>query len=102
MSRKKYNICIIRAHNLKYILTCGANVVTINNNKGVYMSKTENIKIRLEPKEKEAFTQAAQIAGIPLSNWVRERLRLAATEELASAGRRIPFIDPIPLGGPNE
>jgi len=66
------------------------------------MSKTENIKIRLEPKEKEAFTQAAKIAGIPVSNWVRERLRLAATQELTSARKHIPFIDPMPLGGPDD
>lgn len=66
------------------------------------MSKTENLKIRLEPKEKEAFAQAAKIAGIPVSNWVRERLRIAAAQELTSAGKRIPFIDPIPLGGTDD
>ena len=45
--------------------------------------------------------EAAKIAGIPLSSWVRERLRLAAIHELEAAGKRIPFIAPIPLGGPD-
>jgi hypothetical protein len=66
------------------------------------MAKSANLLIRLEPEEKEAFQQAAEIAGIPLSSWIRERLRRAAIRELESAGRPIPFIAAVPLGGPNE
>ena len=64
--------------------------------------KSEILQIRLTQQEKNGFTQAAEIAGIPLSSWVRERLRLAAIRDLESAGRRAPFIAPMPLGGPSE
>ncbi len=61
--------------------------------------KTEALLIRLMTLEKEGFQMAADIAGISLSSWVRERLRLAAIRELEQAGRRVPFIPEIPLGG---
>ncbi len=56
------------------------------------MGKTETILIRLEPEEKEAFQQAAEISGLSLSTWARERLRRAARIELEEAGKKIPFI----------
>lgn len=59
--------------------------------------KTTTIQIRLQPEEKEAFERAADMAGIGLSSWVRERLRLAAIRELESAGIRAPFIKRVPL-----
>lgn len=63
------------------------------------MAKTEVVQIRLTEAEKAGFAQAAALSGIPLSSWVRERLRLAAIRELESAGQRIPFVAPIKLGG---
>lgn len=48
-------------------------------------------------QEKQGFIEAAELAGIPLSSWVRERLRLAAIRELENAGRKIPFVKPIHL-----
>lgn len=62
------------------------------------MLLSELLQIRLTDKEKEGFQAAADLAGIPLSAWVRERLRLAAIRDLESAGRRIPFIEPLRLG----
>lgn len=56
------------------------------------MGKTETILIRLEPEEKEAFRQAAEISGLSLSTWARERLRRSARIELEEAGKKIPFI----------
>lgn len=56
------------------------------------MGKTMSILLRLEPEEKAAFLQASKIAGIPLSNWIRERLRKAARVELEDAGENIPFL----------
>ena len=50
------------------------------------------IGIRVEPEEKEAFELAAQIAGIPVSSWMRERLRRAARRELEEANKAIPFL----------
>ena len=48
--------------------------------------------VRVETKEKEAFKDAADLAGMPLSAWVRERLRQIALRELQSASRPIAFL----------
>jgi hypothetical protein len=53
--------------------------------------KTENMLVRVQPEEKVAFQEAAELAGIPLSAWVRERLRRAARLELIEAHRSVPF-----------
>jgi hypothetical protein len=47
--------------------------------------------VRVQPEEKVAFMEAAELAGIPLSAWVRERLRRAARIELVEAHRSVPF-----------
>lgn len=60
--------------------------------------KTDILQIRLTGAEKLGIAQAAALAGIPLSSWVRERLRLAAIRDLESAGRQVPFVDQLPLG----
>lgn len=62
------------------------------------MAKEQVLQIRLTTEEKLGFATAAEIAGIPLSSWVRERLRLAAIRDLESAGIRVPFIRPVVLG----
>jgi len=59
--------------------------------------KTDTLQIRLQPKEKEAFEIAAQLSGIALSSWVRERLRAAAIRELEGVGKLVPFIEQVPL-----
>jgi hypothetical protein len=46
----------------------------------------------LEVTEKQAFKQAADLAGLALSAWVRERLRLAARDELERAGYSVSFL----------
>lgn len=50
------------------------------------------LEIRLASAEKQAFRDAAEVAGIPLSAWARERLRRAAVRELEEAARPIPFL----------
>jgi uncharacterized protein (DUF1778 family) len=45
--------------------------------------KTDFMQLRVQVDEKETFEQAASLAGLPLSAWVRERLRRAARIELA-------------------
>jgi len=55
-------------------------------------TRSGRLEIRLEPKEKDGFERAAEIAGLPLSSWVRERLRRAARQELEDAGQAIPFM----------
>ena len=59
--------------------------------------KTDSIEIRVQADEKTAFKQAADLAGIPMSAWIRERLRLASIRELEGAGLSVPFVRPIPL-----
>jgi uncharacterized protein (DUF1778 family) len=54
--------------------------------------KTEIIKIRMSPSEKDGCQAAADLAGLPLSTWVRERIRRAAIRELEEASIPIPFI----------
>jgi hypothetical protein len=57
-----------------------------------FCMKTDTLQIRLHPKEKQAFELAAELSGIALSSWVRERLRHSAIRELEEAGRQIPFL----------
>jgi len=66
------------------------------------MEKSQIVQIRLTETEKDGFTQAANLAGISLSSWVRERLRLAAIKELENAGQKIPFISAVPLEGADD
>lgn len=53
--------------------------------------------IRLQAAEKEAFQDAAAYAGVPLSAWVRERLRRAAVRELEAASLPIAFLKDLRL-----
>lgn len=57
--------------------------------------KSEELKVRTSPEEKSAFQTAADIAGIPVSAWIRERLRTAARKDLEDAGMPILFIELI-------
>jgi hypothetical protein len=57
------------------------------------VSKSKSILLRLEPREKQGFGEAADVAGVPLAVWIRERLRRVATAELKEAGRPSPFLD---------
>jgi hypothetical protein len=62
-------------------------------------AKNEYVEMRLASLEKQAFRDAADIAGVPLATWMRERLRAVAIRELESAGRRVAFIREVPLRG---
>jgi uncharacterized protein (DUF1778 family) len=55
-------------------------------------SKGERLQIRVEPAEKQAFTEAAQLAGQDVSVWVRDQLRRAARQALEESGRSVPFL----------
>jgi hypothetical protein len=59
---------------------------------GSGLAKSESILLRLAADEKEGFAEAAQLAGTPLTVWIRERLRLAARAELERAGKDVPFL----------
>jgi hypothetical protein len=54
-------------------------------------SKPDILQVRVSPVEKQAFADAAKADGKGVSEWVRDRLRRLAREELAHAGRPDPF-----------
>jgi antitoxin component of RelBE/YafQ-DinJ toxin-antitoxin module len=58
--------------------------------------KTDMLQIRVQPDEKDAFQEVADIAGLPLSAWVRSRLRQCAIRELEDASRPIRFLKAQP------
>lgn len=60
--------------------------------KGSADVKSESILLRLDAREKQGFADAANLAGAPLSVWIRERLRKAATKELGESGQSVPFL----------
>ena len=53
---------------------------------------SESVLVRLEPAEKMAFTDAARAAGVPLSTWIRLRLRDVSKRELSKIGLPIAFM----------
>jgi uncharacterized protein (DUF1778 family) len=55
-------------------------------------TRAEYLEVRLDAAEKQAFREAAELAGLAVSAWVRERLRTVAREELEKAGRVAPFL----------
>jgi predicted HicB family RNase H-like nuclease len=52
--------------------------------------------IRVSADEKAAFAAAAEVAGVPVSAWVRERLRKVSRKELEAANLPIPFVHSQP------
>ena len=66
--------------------------------KGSGKLKSASLLVRVEPSEKDAFSIAADLAGIAVSAWVRERLRWAAIKELQAADRQVPFLADVTHG----
>jgi len=63
----------------------------------VGMKRETSVLVRLTEEEKSDFDDSAEIAGITLSAWIRQQLRIAAIQELAKVGRRASFLKPVPL-----
>jgi hypothetical protein len=59
---------------------------------GSGQGKSDYLEVRLGPAEKQGFRAAAELSGLAVSAWVRERLRQVARKELESAGQAVPFI----------
>lgn len=57
------------------------------------MSKDTAILIRTSPQEKEDFERSADIAGLSLSGWIRQKLRTAAIAELKTVDEKPKFLD---------
>ncbi len=62
-------------------------------NKADAVAKREFMQFRATVAEKQTFRDAAALAGIDLSAWIRERLLRSARKELEEAGRKIPFLE---------
>jgi hypothetical protein len=58
--------------------------------------KADYLDIRLGAPEKQAFRDAADLAGLDLSAWVRERLRAMARKELEAANLPVEFLTRAP------
>jgi predicted HicB family RNase H-like nuclease len=56
-------------------------------------TKVGLLDVRLDADEKQAFKDAADLAGLALSAWVRERLRKVARKELEEAGKKVAFLE---------
>lgn len=52
----------------------------------------EYIELRLSSAEKKAFRESAELSGMALATWVRDRLRKVAARELEKAERPIAFL----------
>jgi hypothetical protein len=61
--------------------------------KGSAERKTASLLLKMEEREKAGFSAAAELAGAPVSVWIRQRLRTAAAQELKTAGKGVPFLD---------
>jgi hypothetical protein len=59
--------------------------------KGSGEAYSESLLLKLMPAEKQAFQDAANMAGLPLVGWIRQCCRKSATRELQQAGRDVPF-----------
>ena len=51
------------------------------------------LQVRLGEPEKRGFKLAANLSGLSLSSWARERLRSAAIRDLENAGKKVPFLE---------
>jgi hypothetical protein len=56
-------------------------------------AKADYIEVRCLEAEMEAFRAAAEAAGLPLSGWIRERLRRAARKELEGMNMPVAFLE---------
>ena len=54
--------------------------------------RTVLLQVRLTPLEKAGFSSAAELDGKKLSEWLRDRLRRLAREELQAHGQAVPFL----------
>lgn len=60
--------------------------------KSAAKAKSEQLLIRVNGAEKQAFVAAAELDGKKLSEWVRDRLRRLSREELQAHGREVAFL----------
>lgn len=54
---------------------------------------TERVEMRMTKAEKQSFIEAAELAGLDLSSWVRMSLRYTARKQLREEDRAVPFLE---------
>lgn len=57
-------------------------------------AKSRYLQVRVNPDEKAEYEAAAALAGVPVSEWVRERLQLAARRALRAANEKREYVEP--------
>jgi hypothetical protein len=98
LAKFKWNVYQIDIHSKLFIANVYQSVIQSdimpeqNENTGNEL-RTNNVLLRLKLTEKQAFQDAAELAGVPLSAWMRERLRQAAIKELEAQARPIAFLN---------
>jgi hypothetical protein len=55
-------------------------------------SKKELLQLRVGAAEKATFSDAADLDGKTLSEWIRDRLRRISRQELEAAGQPVHFL----------
>jgi hypothetical protein len=63
--------------------------------KAADQTKGDYIELRVGVDEKQAFVDAANLHGMALSVWIREKLRRAARKELEDAEKPVAFLDKV-------
>jgi hypothetical protein len=86
----------IRVNSLDRYFLCHYNCIMSKKRgapkKAVDERKAAVTQIRLLATEKEGFEEAAELAGLSLSSWMRERLRAVAKRELGEHGQVAAFL----------
>ncbi len=59
----------------------------------IIRTKDMSVEVRMQRTEKTTFQECAEMSGLSLSGWIRERLRRAAIKELEDASRPIGFLE---------
>ena len=65
-------------------------------------TRNDYLEIRVGTLEKQTFRDAAKLSGLPISSWVRERLRRAAVRELEEAALPIAFLKEMSFYSTNK
>jgi hypothetical protein len=52
----------------------------------------EYIELRVSESEKQAFRDAAELSGMAMATWIRQRLRHVSARELEKAERPVAFL----------
>ncbi len=57
--------------------------------------KDRKVIFKASEQEETAFKKAAELSGLTLSAWIRNKLRIEAKKELLEAGKEVDFLKDI-------